>query len=55
MQGYLYKKDSAWTGYWKMLLDKDDWEASFYVLTNVGLLVFETDNFLNPTKLIPLA
>lgn len=38
-----------------MLLDQDDWEASFYVLTNVGLLVFESDNFLNPTKLIPLS
>jgi len=36
-------------------LDQDDWQASFYVLTNVGLLVFESDNFLNPTKLIPLA
>ena len=37
-----------------MLLDQDNWESHFYVLTNVGILVFEDDNFMNPTRLIPL-
>ena len=32
----------------------DAWESSFYVLTNVGILVFEEENFSNPTRLIPL-
>ena len=37
-----------------MLLNQDNWESNFYVLTNVGILVFEEDNFMNPTRLIPL-
>ena len=40
--------------FWSTLLQKDNWESNFYVLTNVGILVFEEDNFLNPTRLIPL-
>jgi hypothetical protein len=31
------------------------WESDFYVLTNIGVLVFKDDNFLNPLTLYPLA
>jgi hypothetical protein len=31
-----------------------DWESHFFVLTNVGILVFAGDNFLNPLRLIAL-
>ena len=36
------------------MFSDDNWESSFYVLTNVGILVFEEENFSNPTRLIPL-
>jgi len=36
------------------MFDDDSWESSFYVLTNVGILVFEEDNFSIPTRLIAL-
>lgn len=36
------------------MFSEDNWESSFYVLTNVGILVFEEENFCNPTRLIPL-
>ena len=36
------------------MFSDDAWESSFYVLTNVGILVFEEENFSNPTRLIPL-
>lgn len=32
----------------------DLWESLFFVLTNVGLLIFESDNYLNPSRLVPL-
>jgi len=35
-------------------LSGDVWESHFLVLTNVGILVFIGDNFLNPSRLIPL-
>ena len=54
VQGYLFKKKTEFFEYWKMLLNQDNWESNFYVLTNVGILVFEEDNFMNPTRLIPL-
>jgi len=31
------------------------WDSDFYVLTNIGVLVFKDDNFLNPLTLYPLA
>ena len=40
--------------YWKNFFVDDVWESQFYVLTNVGILVFSDDNFKNPLKLIPL-
>jgi len=36
------------------MFSDDNWESHFYVLTNVGILVFEEENFSNPTRLIPL-
>lgn len=33
-------------------MNEDTWERNFYVLTNVGLLVFKDENFVNPLKLI---
>jgi len=53
-QGYLFKKKAGFTGYWRNLFSDDNWESNFYVLTNVGILVFEEENFSNPTRLIPL-
>ena len=50
----MFKKKTEFFEYWKMLLNQDNWESNFYVLTNVGILVFEEDNFMNPTRLIPL-
>ena len=40
--------------YWYSFVSSDTWESAFYVLTNVGLLVFNDDNFVNPLRLIPL-
>ena len=53
-QGYLYRKRVGFAGFWKNMFDDDNWDSSFYVLTNVGILVFEEDNFSNPTRLIAL-
>ena len=36
------------------MFSEENWESNFYVLTNVGILVFEEENFSNPTRLIPL-
>jgi hypothetical protein len=54
MQGYLFSKKNELMDYWRLLISDDLWEPNFYVLTNVGLLVFKDDNFINPLKLIPL-
>lgn len=40
--------------YWRLLMNEETWERNFYVLTNVGLLVFKDENFVNPLKLIQL-
>jgi len=48
IQGHLYSKAADWTKYWKMMFNEDNWVSKFYVLTNVGILVFEDDNFLVP-------
>jgi len=53
-QGYLFKKKHGFVAFWKDMFDDDNWDSSFYVLTNVGILVFEDENFSNPTRLIPL-
>jgi len=53
-QGYLFKKKTGFAGYWRNLFSDENWESNFYVLTNVGILVFEEENFSNPTRLIPL-
>ena len=53
-QGYLFKKKSGFAAFWRDMFADDAWESSFYVLTNVGILVFEEENFSNPTRLIPL-
>lgn len=37
------------------MFSEENWESSFYVLTNVGILVFEEENFSNPTRLIALS
>ena len=52
MQGYLFSKKGQLMDYWRLLMNEDTWEPDFYVLTNVGLLVFKDDNFVNPLKLI---
>jgi len=54
MQGYLFSKKNELMDYWRLLINDDLWEPNFYVLTNVGLLVFKDENFINPLKLIPL-
>lgn len=54
-QGYLFKKKLGFVAFWKDMFSDDNWESSFYVLTNVGILVFEEENFSNPTRLIPLS
>jgi len=54
-QGYLFKKKHGFVAFWKDMFSDDNWESSFYVLTNVGILVFEEENFSNPTRLIPLS
>jgi len=53
-QGYLFKKRHGFTAFWRDVFSEDNWESHFYVLTNVGILVFEEENFSNPTRLIPL-
>ena len=53
-QGYLFKKKVGFAAFWRDMFSDDNWESSFYVLTNVGILVFEEENFSNPTRLIPL-
>ena len=53
-QGYLLKKKDGFVAFWKDMFSDDNWESDFYVLTNVGILVFEEENFSNPTRLIPL-
>ena len=53
-QRYLFKKKSGFGGFWRNMFSDDNWESHFYVLTNVGILVFEEENFGNPTRLIPL-
>jgi hypothetical protein len=50
MQGYLFKKKKQ---VWSMF-SGDVWESHFFVLTNVGILVFAGDNFLNPMRLVAL-
>lgn len=54
MQGYLFRKQNQMLDYWRMFISEELWESQFYVLTNVGILVFKDDNFLNPLRLIPL-
>jgi hypothetical protein len=54
MKGYLFSKKNELMDYWRLLISDDLWEPNFYVLTNVGLLVFKDENFINPLKLIPL-
>ena len=54
-QGYLFKKRVGFSGFWKNMFDDDNWDSAFYVLTNVGILVFEEDNFSNPSRLIALS
>ena len=53
-QGYLFKKKVGFAAFWRDMFSDDNWDSSFYVLTNVGILVFEEENFSNPTRLIPL-
>lgn len=53
-QGYLFKKKVGFAAFWKDMFSDDSWTSSFYVLTNVGILVFEEENFSNPTRLIAL-
>ena len=53
-QGYLSKKKHGFAAFWRDMFSEENWESSFYVLTNVGILVFEEENFSNPTRLIPL-
>ena len=53
-QGYLKKKKHGFAAFWRDMFSEDNWESGFYVLTNVGILVFEEENFSNPTRLIPL-
>ena len=50
----MFKKKSGFGGFWRNMFSDDNWESHFYVLTNVGILVFEEENFSNPTRLIPL-
>ncbi len=50
MQGYLFRYKKQFFS----MFSSDLWESLFFVLTNVGILVFADDNFLNPTRLIPL-
>mmetsp|Transcript_64734 Transcript_64734/g.89579 ORF Transcript_64734/g.89579 Transcript_64734/m.89579 type:complete len:93 (-) Transcript_64734:66-344(-) len=38
-----------------MMFNEDNWVSKFYVLTNVGVLVFEDENFLVPKELLPIA
>jgi hypothetical protein len=53
MVGYLDKKSSHWTEYLKVLWSgKVTWKRKFYVLTNVGLLVYKENEFDKPKKLI---
>jgi len=52
MQGYLAKQQP---GGWKSMFGSAKWDSDFYVLTNIGVLVFKDDNFLNPLTLYPLA
>lgn len=54
MQGFLFSKKNEFMDYWRLLISDDLWKPDFYVLTNVGLLVFKDENFINPLKLIPL-
>lgn len=53
MYGYLEKKSSHWTEYLKVLWSgKVTWKQKFYVLTNVGMLVYNTNDLTKPKKLI---
>ena len=54
-QGFLWKKKHGFAAFWRDMFSEENWESSFYVLTNVGILVFEEENFSNPTRLIALS
>ena len=54
-QGYLFKKKHGFAAFWRDMFSETNWESGFYVLTNVGILVFEEENFSNPTRLISLS
>ena len=51
MQGYLYRRRAGLFS----LFGNGTWDSHFFVLTNVGLLIFEGDNFVKPDRLVPLA
>ena len=48
MQGHLLKRRSAFSFF------KISWDSNFFILSNLGMLIFESENLFNPTKLIPL-
>lgn len=54
MEGYLFKRKTGVESIWRSLFNEDSWISHFYVLTNVGVLVFEEESFLHPSRLIPL-
>ena len=36
------------------MFNSSKWDSDFYVLTEIGILSFKDDNFLNPLMLYPL-
>jgi hypothetical protein len=56
MQGYLSRKRTSWKEkMWTVFSDESStWHQQFYVLTNIGLLAFDEDNFLKPAKMFSL-
>ena len=51
--GYLEKKSRNWKEYVKLLWGgSPTWKKRFYVLSNLGLLVYEDDKMRKPIKLM---
>ena len=54
MYGELEMKSQNWRDAVRFLWGGDaSWETKFYVLTNVGMLVYEDKQYTRPTMLIP--
>lgn len=53
MYGYLEKKSRNWKEYIKALWGGSaTWKKRFYVLSNIGMLVYEDETMKKPIKLL---